>query len=99
MLTKPVAGALDLDAHRMVKQAVQHNIRPVEWVEFRFCFTNIDLSVSDLVLRYQSQEVAPSDLKRRGRRPEYDWDAFYAELTVRADLDGLPAVQSECERM
>ncbi len=30
-----------------------------------------------------------------GRRPKYDWDQMYAEIAVRADLDGLPDRQAE----
>jgi hypothetical protein len=38
----------------------------------------------------------PEPPTRRGGRPEkYRWDEFYAELVVRADLDGLPPTQAE----
>ena len=40
-------------------------------------------------------ENAPS---RRGRTREYDWDAFYAEIAVRADLDSLPETQAGLEK-
>ena len=35
---------------------------------------------------------------KRGRPPIYDWSAFFAEIIVRADLDGLPDSQAELER-
>jgi hypothetical protein len=35
---------------------------------------------------------------RKGRPMKYDWSAFYAEIIVRADLDGLPDTQAELER-
>jgi hypothetical protein len=35
---------------------------------------------------------------QKGRRSGYEWKAFYAELAVRADLDGLPETQAQLER-
>jgi hypothetical protein len=35
---------------------------------------------------------------RGGRPPKYDWEAFFVEITVRADLDSLPNTQAELER-
>lgn len=35
---------------------------------------------------------------RAGRNPKYDWDAFFAEIAVRADLDNLPDTQAELEK-
>src|SRR5262245_56214454 len=32
--------------------------------------------------------------RRRGRPRDYDWDAFYVEVAVRADLDNLPEKQA-----
>jgi hypothetical protein len=32
---------------------------------------------------------------RPGRPNEYDWEALYIEIAVRADLDGLPLKQSQ----
>ena len=36
---------------------------------------------------------------RSGRPRSYDWDNFYIEIAVRADLDGLPESLAELERM
>src|SRR5687768_13875436 len=33
-----------------------------------------------------------------GRRRTYDWDAFFVEIAVRADLDGLPTAQADFEK-
>ena len=35
---------------------------------------------------------------RRGRPTKYDWDAFFAEIAVRADLDSLPETQADLVR-
>ena len=46
----------------------------------------------------KSQEADTSSLSRRGPKPKYDWNAFYAEIAVRADLDGLPETAAELLR-
>ena len=70
--------------------------------------TDVDLSRDDLSKwigesTSASKAVAPkySPLKtanRAGRNPKYDWDSFFAEIAVRADLDGLPDTQAELEK-
>ena len=35
---------------------------------------------------------------RRGRKPKYDWDAYFVEIAVRADLDCLPDTAAELIR-
>ena len=44
--------------------------------------------------------VSPADSvpPLRNRPTKYDWDAFFAEIVIRADLDGLPDVQADLER-
>ena len=39
-----------------------------------------------------------STTTKRGRPPIYNWSAFFVEIIVRADLDGLPESQAELER-
>jgi len=34
----------------------------------------------------------------RGRPPKFSWEEFYAEIAVRADLDGLPPTQADLTR-
>ena len=36
--------------------------------------------------------------ERPGAKPKYNWDEFFTELVVRADLDGLPETQAELQR-
>ncbi len=43
-------------------------------------------------------EDSVSGQSRKGRKPLYDWDNFFCEIAVRADLDGLPATQAELEK-
>jgi hypothetical protein len=74
-------------------------------VNGRFLFAEIAISTSDLFSKYspkavpatKSAALAPEkpSPRRAGRPPKYDWDQFYAELIVGADLDGLPATQAE----
>jgi hypothetical protein len=35
----------------------------------------------------------------RGRPRKYDWDSFYVEIAVLADLDGMPETQADLERL
>ena len=44
------------------------------------------------------QEADTSNLSRRGPKPKFDWDAFYVEIAVRADLDCLPETAAELSR-
>jgi hypothetical protein len=70
-----------------------------------FLFCEITISTSDLFSRFPAEAMAVTNSaslapetpspRRAGRPPKYDWDRFFAELIVRADLDGLPATQAE----
>lgn len=43
---------------------------------------------------------AQEPLKNRGGAPpKYDWEAFYLEISIIADLDGLPDTQADLERL
>ncbi|WP_316234333.1 hypothetical protein [Bradyrhizobium sp. SZCCHNR1098] len=44
--------------------------------------------------RPEEEQSAP----KRGRPREINWDQFYVDLIVHADLDGLPSSQAECEQ-
>ena len=46
----------------------------------------------------QTPEVSPQQNGRRGATPKYDWDAFFQEIVVIADLDSLPMYQAELEK-
>jgi hypothetical protein len=39
--------------------------------------------------------TSPEPNKPLGRIPTYDWESFYAEIAVLADLNGLPERQGE----
>ena len=69
--------------------------------------TDVDLLASDLAMwigidpnpgTETEKTEATTAFNRPGRKPKYDWDAFFAEIVVRADLDGLPDTQAELER-
>jgi hypothetical protein len=68
-------------------------------------FTEITVPAEALLKTFPSERKplaleAPSreGSSRRGRPPKFNWPAFYAEIAVRADLDGLPDTQAELER-
>jgi hypothetical protein len=70
-------------------------------------FEAITVPTAALVSAFPSQKKStpfalepPSRARtgRRGRPLEYDWDAFYVEVVVRADLDYLPEKQAELEQ-
>jgi hypothetical protein len=66
-------------------------------------FTEVSVPTIDLLKAFPSDArplvlEVPSKEGRRGRPPKFNWPAFYAEVAVRADLDGLPGVQAELER-
>ncbi len=55
--------------------------------------------ITDAARNTSEQTIAPAPTTRkRGRPPTYDWSAFFVEIIVRADLDGLPDSQAELER-
>jgi len=55
--------------------------------------------ITDTARTSSEQTMAPAPTtKKRGRPPIYDWSAFFVEIIVRADLDGLPDSQAELER-
>lgn len=70
------------------------NLGPTYWFP-------INVSPGDLVAVFprlvgHSEEELPGP--KRGRPRKYDWDRFYVELAVKADLDGLPDAQAACEQ-
>jgi hypothetical protein len=66
-------------------------------------FNEVSVPAVDLLKAFPSGArplvlEVPSKERRRGRPPKFNWPAFYAEVAVRADLDGLPEVQAELEQ-
>ena len=45
-----------------------------------------------------NQQIIETKPERRGARPKYDWDAFFTEIIIISDLDGLPDIQATLER-
>ena len=65
-------------------------------IETGFTFTNITVSTADLFrISPPPPGVTVKQTPRGGRLPKYRWDEFFAEVIVRADLDGLPETQAE----
>jgi len=55
--------------------------------------------ITDTARTRSEQTITPAPTtKKRGRPPTYDWTAFFVEIIVRADLDGLPDSMAELER-
>jgi hypothetical protein len=64
-------------------------------VETAFIFSNITVSTADLFrLLPPPSGTIVERTARGGRPPKYRWDDFFAEIIVRADLDGLPETQA-----
>jgi len=68
----------------------------------RICIKNITLDISRLMRAFGEnvrpegkEDAAPAS---RGAPPKYNWDAIWAEIVVKADLDGLPKTQADCIR-
>jgi hypothetical protein len=71
--------------------------RPGHSVETGFMFTGITLPTAKLLELFprDSPEQIVTPKGAGGRPPKYDWDGFFVEIIVRADLDELPATQAE----
>jgi hypothetical protein len=41
---------------------------------------------------------ASTPQNRSGAKPQYKWEEFYIEISIIADLDGLPDIQAELEK-
>ena len=68
-------------------------------------FTNITVPAAALLMTFPSEKkplaLEPPSREgssRRGRPRKFNLEALYAEIAVRADLDGLPDTQAELER-
>lgn len=63
---------------------------------------DVDVSRDDLSRWIGEDEGDSSNTdpvkKSGGRKPQYDWEAFYVEIAVKADLDSLPETQAELEK-
>ena len=69
-------------------------------------FTEITVPALALLKAFPSEKktlaleaASPEGSDRRGRPPKFNWPAFYVEIAVQADLDGLPEKQAELERV
>ena len=60
-------------------------------------FDTISIPTKDLFGIFSSDDAKRS-YNRPGRKREYDWDSFYVEIAVRADLDSLPETAAELQR-
>ena len=60
--------------------------------------SNLQVETAEILHDAANQTTSLKQSSRRGRPTKYDWPEFYAEVIVRADLDGLPQTQAELER-
>ena len=70
---------------------------PDWWTDLKGRFGCIRVSTKELFDIFGSDDGKRNAI-RRGRKPKYDWDTFYAEIAVRADLDNLPETAAELQR-
>src|SRR4051794_30564401 len=67
----------------------------------RFVCASVKVKVQDLLRIFPHHDFAQGsgrEMGRRGRTPTYNWPELFAEIAVRADLDGLPASLAELMR-
>ena len=67
-------------------------------METAFLFSRITVQTADLFRlfpRAATSGLTIQTASKVGRPPKYRWDDFFAEIIVRADLDGLPQTQAE----
>jgi hypothetical protein len=83
-------------------------LRSPTWAEIQGSFMSVCVRTEHLAAVFNSGSRTPvlsSDQNppqvglskprnRSGRKPEYDWEGFYVEIAVIADLDGLPDTQA-----
>ena len=60
-------------------------------------FVSILVPTKELFEIFGSESVKPK-ASPAGAKRKYDWDAFYVEIAVRADLDNLPETSAELQR-
>lgn len=66
--------------------------------ETAFLFSKITVQTTDLFRLFPKAATSGLTIAtgaKVGRPPKYRWDDFFAEIIVRADLDGLPETQAE----
>ncbi|MDA7568641.1 hypothetical protein N8742_02925 [Emcibacteraceae bacterium] len=56
-----------------------------------------DISENTIINKSVTVEKPAIGRETRGTKSKYNWDEFYTEIAVLADLDGLPEVQAELE--
>ena len=70
---------------------------PDWWTDQKGRFDCVRVSTKELFDIFGSDD-GKRTTNRRGRKQKYDWNAFYAEIAVRADLDSLPKTAAELQR-
>ena len=104
-----VADGIMVTTLYKVKSPDQHEPLVTFWdelktkkIETAFLFTSITLSTEQLFSVFPVRAPKEFRTEKRelvgGRPPKYDWDDFFAEIIVRADLDGLPDNQATLVR-
>ena len=87
-----------LDPDFLLAHAWDEDEKPVD-VETAFIFSNITVLTADLFkLLAPPPGTIVEQKSKGGRPPKYNWEEFYTEIIVRADLDGLPETQADLVR-
>ena len=84
---------LPLEFQSFARQLDDVNLGPTYWFPIKVSPKDLVAALPRLVEHPKEEPSGP----KRGRPREYDWDRFYIELAVEADLNSLPNTQAECE--
>jgi len=88
-----------LDSDFLLEHAWDEDEKPVA-VETAFMFADITVATAELFQLLSPPPDTIVEQKSKGGRPaKYDWQGFWTELVVRADLDDLPDTQAGCVRV
>jgi len=67
--------------------------------EIQAVFSDIELQTSGLLKHFPPDDIKDKTIPlKKGRSQIYDWDGFFVEIAVLADLDSLPETQAGLEQ-
>jgi hypothetical protein len=95
---------MQIDPEAWVRGDINWKYSEIEHIKFykdpyirSYLLITLDLKQFRSLFHSQPKEDSIQTEKKRGRKTTYDWEAFYAEIAVRADLDNLPETQAQLE--
>ena len=97
---------MQIDPEAWVRGDINWKYSEIEHIKFykdpyirSYLLITLDLKQFRSLFHSQPKEDSIQTEKMRGRKPVYDWEAFYIEAAVRIDQDDLPEVQADFEKI